>query len=157
MQFYRGMNIGTAKLSLEERRGVPHEMLDWLDIKEESTAANYQVRARELIEQLQLANITPILVGGSMLYLAAVLNTFEFPGNDPGYRAQLENDLVELGAIEMHRRLAEQDPIAASRIIPENGRRTVRALEIIHVTGKPFAASLPEEIESRQPVVEIRF
>ena len=155
MQFYRGMNVGTAKLTVEERRGVRHELLDWLEITDESTAAAFQTEARPLIENLQSEGITPILVGGSMLYVAAVLNTFEFPGNDVKYRAELETDLLEHGPHEMHRRLAAIDPVAASRIIPENGRRVVRALEIIRVTGEPFAAALPDEIESWQPVVEI--
>ncbi len=155
MQFYKGMNLGTAKLSIAERRGVRHELLDWLEVVDESTAAGYQAVARPLIEKLQAEGVTPIMVGGSMLYIAAVLNTFEFPGNDVSYRAELEADLIELGPHEMHRRLAAIDPIAASRITVENGRRTVRALEIIHVTGEPFAAALPEETESWQPVVEI--
>ena len=155
MQFYKGMNVGTAKLSIAERRGVRHELLDWLEVTDESTAAAYQATARPLIEELQADGITPIMVGGSMLYIAAVLNTFEFPGNDEVYRAQLEAELIEHGPHEMHRRLAAIDPVAASRIIVENGRRTVRALEIIHVTGQPFAAALPEETESWQPVVEI--
>ena len=155
MQFYKGMNIGTAKLNVAERRGVPHELLDWLEVTDESTAAGYQAVARPLIEKLQSEGVTPIMVGGSMLYIAAVLNTFEFPGNDEAYRAQLEADLIEFGPHEMHRRLAAIDPIAASRIIVENGRRTVRALEIIHVTGKPFAAALPDETESWQPVVQL--
>jgi tRNA dimethylallyltransferase len=155
VQFYRGMNVGTAKLSIDERRGVRHELLDWLEVTDESTAAGYQAVARPLIERLQADGIKPILVGGSMLYIAAVLNTFEFPGNDEAYRAELEAQLIEHGPHEMHRRLAAIDPVAASRIIVENGRRTVRALEIIHVTGQPFAAALPEETESWQPVVEI--
>ncbi len=155
MQFYRGMNIGTAKLSVEERRGVRHELLDWLEVTDDSAAAGYQAVARPMIEQLQSDGITPIMVGGSMLYIAAVLNTFEFPGNDEAYRAKLEADLIEHGPFEMHRRLAAVDPIAASRIIPENGRRTVRALEIIHVTGEPFAAALPDEVESWQPLTQI--
>ena len=155
MQFYKGMNVGTAKLSVAERRGVPHELLDWLEVTEESSAAGFQAVARPLIERLQSEGKTPIMVGGSMLYIAAVLNTFEFPGNDEAYRAQLEADLIEHGPFEMHRRLKAIDPTAASRIIAENGRRTVRALEIIHVTGEPFAAALPDEVESWQPVVEI--
>ena len=155
MQFYRGMNIGTAKLSVEERLGVPHHLLDFLQITDESTAASYQGLARPIIEKLQQAETTPILVGGSMLYIAAVLNNFEFPARDAVLRAQLEADLIEFGAFAMHRRLAELDPIAASRITPENGRRTVRAIEIVTLTGQPFAAALPDEISSWQPVLEI--
>jgi tRNA dimethylallyltransferase len=155
MQFYRGMDIGTAKLSLEERRGVKHHLLDWLRITDESTAAEYQSVARPLIEELQSKEITPVLVGGSMLYVAAVLNNFEFPARDAELRLQLEADLQEHGPHEMHRRLKEIDPIAASRIIPENGRRSVRAIEIVTLTGKPFAAALPAEPEDWQPVLEI--
>jgi len=155
MQFYRGMDIGTAKLSIAERRGVQHHMLDVLDIKDESTAAEYQAQVRPLISDLQSRGVTPILVGGSMLYIAAALNTFEFPERDESIRAELEADLEKFGSHTMHRRLAELDPIAASRIDPENGRRVVRALEIVTITGEPFAAALPEKTESWQPVLEI--
>ena len=155
MQFYRGMDIGTAKLALEERRGIKHHLLDWLEIKDESTAAEYQAVARPLIQNLQAEGVVPILVGGSMLYIAAVLNNFEFPARDAKLRLKLEQDLEELGPHEMHRRLKELDPIAASRIVPENGRRSVRAIEIITLTGEPFAAALPEEPEDWQPVLEI--
>jgi tRNA dimethylallyltransferase len=155
MQFYRSMDIGTAKLSVEQRRGIEHHLLDWLDIRQESTAAEYQVRARQVIEELQASGVVPILVGGSMLYVASVLNTFSFPARDPELRERLEQQLIELGASEMHRRLAALDATAASRIDPLNGRRIVRAIEIVSVTGEPFAASLPDEPESWQPVLEI--
>lgn len=155
MQFYRGMNIGTAKLSMEDRRGVKHHMIDTLDIRDESTAAEYQQQVRPLIQELQANSITPILVGGSMLYIAAALNTFEFPERDAELRQQLEVELEALGSHAMHRRIAELDPIAASRIDPLNGRRVVRALEILLITGAPFSAALPDENESWQPVLEI--
>ena len=155
MQFYRGMDIGTAKLSLDERGGIQHHMLDVLEIKDESTAAEYQAQVRPLILDLQSRGITPILVGGSMLYIAAALNTFEFPERDEEIRAELEDELDKYGSHAMHRKLAEIDPIAASRIDPENGRRVVRALEIVTITGEPFAAALPEKTESWQPVIEI--
>lgn len=155
MQFYRGMDIGTAKLSLSERLGIKHHLIDWLDITDESTAAEYQAEARPLIENLQSQGIVPILVGGSMLYVAAVLNNFEFPARDAKLRLQLEQELEELGPHEMHRKLKAIDPVAASRIIPENGRRTVRAIEIVTLTGQPFAAALPDEPEDWQPVLEI--
>ena len=155
MQFYRGMDIGTAKLSMDERRGVKHHMIDTLDIRDESTAAEYQQQVRPLIEEIQAKSITPILVGGSMLYIAAALNTFEFPERDAELRQQLEVELEALGSHAMHRRIAELDPIAASRIDPLNGRRVVRALEILLITGKPFSAALPDENESWQPVLEI--
>ena len=155
MQFYRGMDVGTAKLTMAERQGIVHHLFDFLEITDESTAAEYQQIARPLIFDLQARGITPILVGGSMLYVAAVLNTFEFPARDEALRAQLEQDLIEHGPHEMHRRLKAIDPIAASRIIPENGRRSVRALEIVTLTGEPFAAALPDVPEDWQPVLEI--
>jgi tRNA dimethylallyltransferase len=144
MQFYRGMDIGTAKLSVAERGGIAHHLFDYLEVTEESTAAQYQELARPLIEDLQARGVVPIMVGGSMLYIAAVLNDFEFPGTDPELRAQLEAELLEVGPITLHRRLAELDPTAAARITPQNGRRTVRAIEIVTLTGKPFAAALPD-------------
>lgn len=155
MQFYRGMDIGTAKLPIEERRGVEHHLLDWLEIRDESTAAEYQAVARPLIEKIQSRGATPILVGGSMLYIAAVLNNFEFPARDEALRAQLEADLVELGSRELHRRLEALDPVAASRIDSQNGRRVVRALEIVTLTGEPFVAALPDVPEEWQPSVQI--
>lgn len=155
MQFYRGMDIGTAKLSPFDQRGITHHLIDWLNITDESTAAEYQTRARSLIEELQKKDIVPIMVGGSMLYVAAVLNNFDFPARDQVLREQLENDLIEFGPHEIHRRLKALDPVAASRIVPENGRRSVRAIEIITLTSEPFAAKLPEEIQNWQPVLEI--
>ena len=155
MQFYKGMDVGTAKLRVAEREGIEHHLLDFLEITDESTAAEYQQLARPLILDLQSRGVTPILVGGSMLYVAAVLNRFEFPARDEELRAKLEQDLIDFGPHEMHRRLAALDPVAASRIIPENGRRSVRAIEIVTLTGEPFAAALPEVPEDWQPVLEI--
>jgi tRNA dimethylallyltransferase len=155
MQFYRGMDIGTAKLSVQERRGIKHHLIDWLEITDESSAAEFQAVARPLIQNLQEQGITPVLVGGSMLYVAAVLNNFEFPARDETLRAQLEAELEDHGPHEMHRRLKALDPVAASRIIPENGRRSVRAIEIVTLTGEPFAATLPDEPDDWQPVLEI--
>jgi tRNA dimethylallyltransferase len=155
MQFYRGMNIGTAKLDQAEREGVPHHLIDILEITDESTAAEYQRIARPLIEDLQARGVVPILCGGSMLYVASVLNTFEFPGHDDELRAELEADLESRGSVALHADLAALDPSAASRVDPLNPRRVVRALEIVRLTGKPFAAALPEKPESWQPVLEI--
>ena len=155
MQFYRGMDVGTAKLNIAERQGIKHHLFDFLEITDESTAAEYQQLARPLILDLQASGITPILVGGSMLYVAAVLNRFEFPARDEALRAKLEQELIDLGPHEMHRRLKEIDPLAASRIIPENGRRSVRAIEIVTLTGEPFAAALPDVPDDWQPVLEI--
>lgn len=155
MQFYKGMDIGTAKLTLDERLGIQHHLFDWLEVTEESTAANYQVVARAKIQELIDQGILPIVVGGSMLYLASLINTFEFPGRDEELRAELEEQLEELGANEMHAKLAQLDQIAASRIDPNNGRRIVRALEIVMITGEPFAASLPEEFVSYRPNLQV--
>ena len=155
MQFYKGMDVGTAKLAIHERQGIKHHLFDFLEITDESTAAEYQQIARPLILELQSHGITPILVGGSMLYVAAVLNMFEFPARDEVLRAKLEQDLIDLGPHEMHRRLKAIDPVAASRIIPENGRRSVRAIEIVTLTGEPFAAALPDVPDDWQPVLEI--
>jgi tRNA dimethylallyltransferase len=126
-----------------------------LEIRDESTAAEYQLAARPVIEKLQAQGVTPVVVGGSMLYAAALLNTFEFPARDESLRADLEADLIEHGSNELHRRLASLDPSAASRIDPLNGRRVVRALELVTITGEPFAAALPDQTESWQPVLEI--
>jgi len=155
MQFYQGMDIGTAKLAKAERNGIEHHLLDWLAVTEESTAANYQVKARNKIAELRDSGITPVVVGGSMLYLAALLNTFEFPGRDEDIRAQLEDELEVLGANAMHTKLQALDPVAASRIDPNNGRRIVRALEIVLITGEPFAAALPESFVSFAPNLQI--
>lgn len=155
MQLYRGMDLGTAKLSVDERRGIDHHLIDVLEITQESTAAEYQKLARAKILKLQSSGVIPILVGGSMLYVASCLNNFEFPERDQELRAELESELAEHGALYMHGKLAELDSVAASRIIPENGRRIVRALEIVMITGEPFAAALPEKIDSWQPVLEL--
>ena len=155
MQLYKGMDIGTAKLPLAERRVIEHHLVDVLDVTQESTAAEYQRIARAKILEIQARGAMPILVGGSMLYVAAVLNNFEFPVRDKDLRARLEQELLELGPNAMHKKLVELDASAASRIDPENGRRIVRALEIVTLTGEPFAAALPDEIDSWQEVLEI--
>ena len=155
MQLYKGMDIGTAKLPLAERRGIEHHLIDVLEVTQESTAAEYQKIARAKILEIQSRGAMPILVGGSMLYVAAVLNNFEFPVRDKDLRARLEQELLELGPNAMHQKLVVLDASAASRIDPENGRRIVRALEIVTLTGEPFAAALPDEIESWQEVLEI--
>lgn len=155
MQFYRGMDIGTAKLSVSERQGIEHHLLDWLEITDESTAAEYQPVARSKIVELQSQGITPILVGGSMLYIASVLNEFGFAARDEQVRADLEAELVRVGESELFRKLQSMAPDTASRIDPKNGRRIVRALEVVTITGEDFAAKLPDLNESWQPVLEI--
>lgn len=143
MQVYRGMDVGTAKLPVEERRGIPHHLLDLLEVTEPASVAEFQLWAREVICDCRGREVTPVLVGGSALYTRAVLDRFEFPGTDPAVRARLEQELAAVGPEALHRRLAELDPPAAERIIPTNGRRVVRALEVIEITGRPFSASLP--------------
>jgi tRNA dimethylallyltransferase len=143
MQVYRGMDIGTAKLPPADRRGIPHHLLDTLTVRDPLTVAEFQQQARAVIAELRGRHTTPVLVGGSALYTRAVVDRFEFPGTDPEVRARLEADLTELGPHALHERLRNLDPEAAGRILPENGRRIVRALEVIEITGRPFTASLP--------------
>jgi tRNA dimethylallyltransferase len=145
MQLYRGMDIGTAKLSTEDRRGVPHHLLDVLDVTDEATVARYQPAARAAIADIQDRGGVPILVGGSGLYVSSVLFEFEFPGTDPEVRRALEERLEREGPGMLYRSLSEVDPRAATAIGPANGRRLVRALEVIALTGRPHSASLPEQ------------
>jgi tRNA dimethylallyltransferase len=143
MQLYRGMDIGTAKLTPTERAGVPHHLLDVLDVTEAAAVAAFQRDARAVVERLLARGRTPVLVGGSGLYVQAVVDELEFPGTDPDLRAELEAELAERGAAALHARLAEVDPAAAESVLPTNGRRIVRALEVIALTGRPFPARLP--------------
>ncbi|MEU3304171.1 MULTISPECIES: tRNA (adenosine(37)-N6)-dimethylallyltransferase MiaA [unclassified Streptomyces] len=143
MQLYRGMDIGTAKLTAEERGGVPHHLLDIWDVTETASVAEYQKLARAEIDRLLAQGRTPVLVGGSGLYVRGAIDALEFPGTDPGVRARLEAELEERGSGVLHARLAAADPDAARAILPSNGRRIVRALEVIEITGKPFTANLP--------------
>ncbi len=143
LQLYRGMDVGTAKLPVDERRGIVHHLLDLLDVTETASVADFQARARAVIADCRARGVVPVLVGGSALYTRAVLDRFDFPGTDPDLRARLEAELGQVGALVLHRRLAERDPEAAARILPSNGRRVVRALEVVELTGRPFAASLP--------------
>nr|WP_312886895.1 tRNA (adenosine(37)-N6)-dimethylallyltransferase MiaA [Actinocrinis puniceicyclus] len=143
MQLYRGMDIGTAKLTEAERQGVPHHLLDIWQVTERAAVAEYQRLARVTLDRLLAEGKPAILVGGSGLYVHATLDDFEFPGTDPELRAELEAQLAELGAGAMHARLAAADPGAAAAILPSNGRRIVRALEVIELTGGRFTATLP--------------
>ncbi|MEU1788830.1 tRNA (adenosine(37)-N6)-dimethylallyltransferase MiaA [Streptomyces sparsogenes] len=143
MQLYRGMDIGTAKLTEEERQGVPHRLLDIWDVTETASVAEYQRLARAEIDRLLAEGRTPVLVGGSGLYIRGAIDALEFPGTDPAVRARLEAELAELGPGALHARLAAADPEAARAILPSNGRRVVRALEVIEITGRPFTANLP--------------
>jgi tRNA dimethylallyltransferase len=144
MQLYRGMDIGTAKLTPEERQGVPHHLLDIWQVTETASVAEYQHRARAAVDEILARDRVPLLVGGSGLYVRAVLDRLEFPGTDPGVRAELEAELARVGPGPLYDRLRASDPAAAAVILPSNGRRIVRALEVVTLTGRPFAARLPE-------------
>jgi tRNA dimethylallyltransferase len=143
MQLYRGMDIGTAKLTPAERAGVPHHLLDIWDVTVAASVAEYQRLARAEIDRLRAAGRVPVLVGGSGLYVRGAIDAMDFPGTDPAVRARLEEELVAHGSGPLHSRLAEADPEAARAILPSNGRRIVRALEVIEITGRPFTANLP--------------
>jgi tRNA dimethylallyltransferase len=143
MQLYRGMDIGTAKLTEDERRGVPHHLLDVWPVTYPASVAEYQHRGREVIRDILARGRVPIVVGGSGLYVRALLDPLEFPGTDPAARRRLEAELAELGPQALHERLQALDPAAAAAILSANGRRIVRALEVIALTGRPFSAGLP--------------
>lgn len=147
MQAYRGMDIGTATPTEADRAGVPHHMLDCWTIDQDVSVAEFQQQARACIDDILVRGRTPVVTGGSGLYVAAVLDDLRFPGTDPHVRARLEAELDEVGAPEMHRRLASVDPDAAAQILPTNGRRIVRALEVIEITGGPFTARLPDPVD----------
>ncbi|AVT30638.1 tRNA (adenosine(37)-N6)-dimethylallyltransferase MiaA [Plantactinospora sp. BC1] len=143
MQLYRGMDVGTAKLTPAERAGVPHHLLDIWPVTEPASVAAYQALARAAVDDILARGRVPLLVGGSGLYVRAVVDEFEFPGTDPLVRARLEAELAESGPAPLYARLRAADPVAAQHILPSNGRRIVRALEVIELTGAPFTASLP--------------
>ncbi len=151
MQLYRGMDVGTAKLTMDERRGVPHHLLDIWDITRTASVAEYQEAAKRAIAEITARGHVPLLVGGSGLYIRAVLDDLAFPGTDPEVRERLESELAETGTAELHARLAARDPAAAATILPSDGRRIVRALEVIEMTGRPFTASMPSyaDVEDR--------
>jgi tRNA dimethylallyltransferase len=155
MQLYRGMDIGTAKLPLDERRGIPHHLLDVLEPSEEASVAGYQTDARSAIEDVKARGAIPILVGGSGLYVSSVLYDFRFPGTDPIIRERLEIELADSGPGTLYRRLRDLDSNAATSIGPHNGRRIVRALEVIEMTGQPFGSGLPDESTYWTPTVTI--
>ena len=143
MQLYRGMDVGTAKLPEADRRGIPHHLLDTLTVREPATVAEFQGWARAAIDQLRGRGRTPVLVGGSALYTRAILDRFDFPGTDETVRARWEHELASRGPLALHEVLRERDPEAAAQILPDNGRRIVRALEVGELTGQPFRAGLP--------------
>lgn len=143
MQLYRGMDVGTAKITAAERRGVPHHLLDVLEVSEPASVAGFQRLARAAIDDCLSRGVTPVLVGGSSLYVRAVIDRLEFPGTDAEVRERWETELASRGAEALHAVLADRDPDAAAHILPSNGRRIVRALEVIELTGEPFGAKLP--------------
>jgi tRNA dimethylallyltransferase len=146
MQLYRGMDIGTAKLAPDERGGVPHHLLDVLDPHEDASVADYQLLARAALEQIGARGARAVAVGGSGLYVRALLDAMEFPGTDAAVRAQLEARVEFEGSRALHAELESVDPTAAAGIGPRNARRIVRALEVIALTGRPYSASLPQHV-----------
>ncbi|MFM9098961.1 MAG: tRNA (adenosine(37)-N6)-dimethylallyltransferase MiaA [Actinomycetota bacterium] len=151
MQLYRGMDIGTAKLSLEQREGIPHHLIDVLDVTQDASVAEYQGWARAKIDDLLKQGKNVVVVGGTGLYIKAILDELNFPDTDPVVRARLSIEAEQVGIDEMHARLAKLDPAAAAAIPKENVRRVVRALEVIEITGAPFTANLPKAGASYYP------
>jgi tRNA dimethylallyltransferase len=155
MLIYRGMDIGTAKPTAAERRNIPHHLIDILDVVEPATVAEFQRLARTAISGCRTRGVIPVVVGGSALYVRAIVDDFAFPGTDPVLRAQLEAQLARFGPQQMHARLAGRDPEAAAQIQPGNGRRIVRALEVLAITGRPYHASLPPRRYLLTDVIQI--
>ena len=151
MQLYKGMDIGTAKLTMQERRGIPHHLIDVLPVNQEASVAQYQIDARSIIDQLLEENIPAIVVGGTGLYIKAILDDLNFPDTDPEVREKIARQAEELGIDVMHERLAKLDPAAAAAIPKENVRRVVRALEVIELTGRPYTANLPRVGSTKYP------
>lgn len=151
MQLYKGMDIGTAKLTLDERRGIPHHLLDILSVSQDASVAAYQELARSAINEIQSRNKVAIVVGGTGLYIKSIVDEMNFPETDPELRAKLESEAELLGTAELYSRLRLLDPEAAAAIEPANTRRIIRALEVIEVTGKPYSANLPSDTSLRFP------
>ena len=151
MQLYRGMDIGTAKLPVSERGGIPHHLLDVLEVSQDSTVAWFQDKARSVIDEIHARGKEVVIVGGTGLYIKAILDDLNFPDTNPDIRAKLEREVEEFGAAALFSRLEDLDPEAARAIDRANVRRIVRALEVIEITGKPFTANLPREESSRYP------
>lgn len=147
MQAYIGMDIGTATPSSHERGGVVHHLLDVWPVEHPLTVVDFQQAARAAIEDISARECLPIVVGGSGLYISAILDDLQFPATDADVRARFEEELQQLGPQALHAQLAEVDPEAAAAILPTNGRRIVRALEVVELTGEPFIAQLPDPVE----------
>jgi tRNA dimethylallyltransferase len=152
MQFYRGMDIGTAKITMDERRGVPHHLLDILDVTQEASVSDFQQRARETIDAIHARGRRAILAGGSGLYVRAALDVLEFPGTDPALRARLEAEHTEHGTQALLARLKSVDPVSADRV--SDARRIIRALEVHELTGRPFSSYMPRR-EYHRPAVQV--
>ncbi|MSR98887.1 tRNA (adenosine(37)-N6)-dimethylallyltransferase MiaA [Arthrobacter sp. BL-252-APC-1A] len=152
MQFYRGMDIGTAKLPEDERGGIPHHLLDILDVTEEASVSDFQAQARETIDRIRSRGNYPILVGGSGLYVRAALDVLEFPGTDPQLRRRIEDELESVGFEALRAKLRDVDPVSADRL--GDARRVVRALEVHALTGRPFSSFMPERTYY-QPAVQL--
>lgn len=151
MQLYKGMDIGTAKLSKNERQGIEHHLIDILEVTEDSSAAQYQALARATIDELLLKGIPTIVVGGTGLYVKSILDDLNFPDTNEEVRARLQRECESIGALALHAKLAKLDPAAAAAIPAQNSRRVIRALEVIELTGRPFTANLPRQGSSRYP------
>lgn len=151
MQLYKGMDIGTAKLSIAEREGIPHHLIDTLEVTEEASVARYQEQARICIDNLLERNVPTIVVGGTGLYVKAILDDLNFPETNLEIREKIQKESEAIGGIALHKRLEKLDPAAAAAIPKENVRRVIRALEVIEITGKPFTANLPRGQSSRYP------
>ena len=154
MLVYRGMDVGTAKPTPAERGGVPHHLIDIMDVTEEASVADFQRLARAAIADCRARGVVPILAGGSSLYVRAITDEFEFPGTDPSVRAKWEARLAQVGAAALHGELAKLAPGAAARILPGNVRRIVRALEVVELTGS-FSGALPQPQYAIAPVVQV--
>lgn len=154
MQLYRGMDIGTAKLEVENRHGIPHHLIDVLDVTEDSTVAGYQAMARTAISEIRSRGSIPIMVGGSGLYISSVIYDFKFPKTDPEIRARLEDELERNGALALHEQLTKLDPEAARAIGKSNGRRLARALEVIELSGGTFGSGIPATANPRDNLIQ---
>ena len=154
MQLYKGMDIGTAKITTDERKGIPHHLLDLLDVNQDANVAWYQERARAVVSEIHGRNKDAIIVGGTGLYIKAILDELNFPDTDPVVRAELELEFATKGIGPLFERLEKLDPAAALAIDKANSRRVIRALEVIKITGKPFTANLPREESSRYPFAQ---
>ncbi|MBM3698822.1 MAG: tRNA (adenosine(37)-N6)-dimethylallyltransferase MiaA [Actinobacteria bacterium] len=154
MQVYKGMDIGTAKLSLAGRQGINHHLIDLLEVTQEANVSWYQGLARAKIDEILQSGNSVVVVGGTGLYIKAILDDLNFPDTDPVIRQQITDEAEQVGNEQMHQRLAKLDPAAALAIPKENIRRVIRALEVIQITGKPFTANLPRQASSKYPTAQ---